>query len=81
MPPPAAPEALAVPVKIPADLAARADALVPEIQADPELAGMLGRVTRAAVVRLALVRGMASLEARASERRRTAGPTGKGGSK
>ena len=69
--PPAAPEAPAVPVKIPGELAARADALIAEVQADPELAGMLGRVTRAAVIRLALVRGMASLEARASERRRT----------
>ena len=62
-----------VAVKVPADVAARADALIPDLQADPEIAGMLGRITRASVIRLALVRGLASLEGRASERKRIAG--------
>lgn len=46
----------------PADLVARADALVPALDADPEIHAH-GRVSRSTVIRLALLRGLASLEA------------------
>jgi hypothetical protein len=49
-------------VRIPDDLARRLDRLVPKIGKDPNLAA-LGRVSRSAVVKLALVRGVAALEA------------------
>ena len=54
-----------IPVKIHPDLIARADKLIAAVQADPDLSATLGRVTRASVIRLALVRGLASLENRA----------------
>lgn len=49
--------------RLPAELGTRADLLVEPIQADPELRGGVGTVTRATVLRLALARGLASLEA------------------
>lgn len=53
-------------IRVPSTLAERADALTPILAADPEL-GAVGRVTRSAVLRLALARGLASLE-RSSKR-------------
>lgn len=58
----------AIPVKLPRELLDRADALIPALRADPELAPLLGRVSRTAVVRVALMRGLAELE-RAAKRR------------
>lgn len=51
-----------VPVRIPEALLERAEALRPALASVPELAAM-GTVSRAAVIRLAIVRGLASLEA------------------
>lgn len=51
-------------IRIPADLVARIDAAIPLVEADPDLRGVMSRVSRAAVLRLVLVRGLASLEAR-----------------
>lgn len=51
-------------VKLPPELIARADALLPALRNDPELGPMMGRKSRAAVIRLALIRGLGSLETR-----------------
>ncbi len=48
-------------VKIPVELVERADALVPVFEQVPEMR-VWSRVTRTAVVRLALLRGLESLE-------------------
>jgi hypothetical protein len=48
-------------LRLPTDLLDRAEALVPRLEADPELA-TFGRVSRAAVLRLAFLRGLAILE-------------------
>lgn len=58
--------------RLPAELTARADLLVAAVQADPELRGGVGTVTRATVLRLALARGLASLEASVKARRKGA---------
>lgn len=50
------------PVKLPTDLLAAADALVPDLGAHPTLTGY-ARVTRAMVIRLALSRGLDALRA------------------
>lgn len=55
--------------RLPAELAARADLLVDAVQADPDLRGGVGTVTRATVLRLALTRGLASLEASVKARK------------
>jgi hypothetical protein len=49
-------------VRVPVEAMDRADQLLPELAAAPEYAGL--RLTRAAVVRLALVAGLAELERR-----------------
>ena len=54
-------------VRVPADLARRIDSLTPTYASHPEL-GAVGRVTRSAVVRLALARGLACLERSAKRR-------------
>ena len=54
-------------VRVPADLARRVDSLTPIYASHPEL-GAVGRVTRSAVVRLALARGLACLERSAKRR-------------
>ena len=56
-------------MRLPAELAERAGALVEAVQADPELRGGVGTVTRATVLRLALTRGLASLEASVKARK------------
>lgn len=43
------------------DMKQRIDALIPEIEKDPELA-VLGTITRSKVVRLAILRGLGALE-------------------
>ena len=48
-------------IRVPEELVERADALVEAIAADPELSAF-GRVTRSSVLRLALLRGLATLE-------------------
>lgn len=48
-------------VRLPADLMARAEALIPLIKKDPELSAF-GQVNKSSVVRLALHRGLADLE-------------------
>lgn len=51
-------------LRLPADLSARVDALAERLAADPRLAAAVGgRVSRSAVLRLALERGIAALEA------------------
>ena len=49
-------------VKLPAELVERADLLVPVFKEVPEMR-VWSRVTRTAVIRLALLRGLESLEA------------------
>lgn len=56
-------------LRLPAELLERAEALVEDVAADPEL-GSLGRVTRSTVLRLAVARGLAALERRYGSRRR-----------
>ncbi len=51
-------------MRVPADLLARGDALVPKVAADTDLATTMGRVTRSAVLRLALLEGVKTLERR-----------------
>ena len=51
-----------VPIRLPAGVVARADALIEPMAADPKLAA-LGTVTKAVVLRVALVRGLEALEA------------------
>jgi len=51
-----------VTLRLPADLIARVDALVPEARRLPDLA-MLTTITRADVLRLALVKGVGQVEA------------------
>lgn len=51
-----------VAVRIPNDLAKRIDRLMPRISKDSTLA-TFGRVSRSSVVKLALLRGVAALEA------------------
>lgn len=48
--------------RLPAELILRAEALVSAVRADPER-GAFGRVSKAAVLRLAIVKGLAVLEA------------------
>ena len=59
-----------VPVKLAVELLERADALISAVRADPELSAMMGRVSRAAVVRVALLRGLAELERTAKRKER-----------
>jgi hypothetical protein len=56
------PEGTAPATRLPVELLARADELVPLLAARPELAAH-GRVTRSTVVRLALARGLDALAA------------------
>lgn len=54
-------------LRLSADLSARVDALAERLAADPRLAAAVGgRVSRSAVLRLALERGIAALEADAA---------------
>ena len=48
-------------VRIPGDLVARCQALMPLLEQEPDLAAV-GRLTTSAVIRVALSRGLASLE-------------------
>jgi len=49
-------------IRLDADILTRADALVPFVASKPEFQA-IGRVTRASVLRLAMLRGLAELEA------------------
>ena len=49
-------------VRVPKELLDRVDALVPRVLAKAELRVLLGRVSRASVVKLALVEGLKVLE-------------------
>jgi len=55
-------------LRIPADVIARADALVPKLNARPEQRAR-GAVNRSDILRLALVLGMRSLERRLAQTR------------
>ncbi|MCB9797280.1 MAG: hypothetical protein H6741_31715 [Alphaproteobacteria bacterium] len=48
-------------IRLPAELIERADALIPTLEGDRELRTW-GRVSRAAVIRLAVLRGLEALE-------------------
>ena len=50
-------------LRIPPEITARADALIPRLQGDLTLRAM-GRISRSAVFRLALLRGLEVLEAK-----------------
>lgn len=54
-------------LRLPVELLERADALIPVMASWPEV-GAHGRVSRSTVIRIALLRGLASLEAEASRR-------------
>jgi len=56
------------PVKLPPDLLDRAEALVPLVLADPELSATMGRVSRAGVIRVALLKGLTEMEKQAAKR-------------
>ena len=57
----AGPRTVMTPLRLPPDLVERADRLVPLVAADPKVAAV-GRVTRSAVLRTALVKGLESME-------------------
>ena len=52
---------LGVPVKLPPDLVAMVDELLPAVEQDRDLSVLLGRVSRASVARLALLYGVQRL--------------------
>jgi hypothetical protein len=54
-------------LRLPRDVHARAEALVPQLAEDPELRA-LGRMSKAAVLRLAVLHGLEVLEQRAQRR-------------
>ena len=65
-------------IRLPTGTNDRADALVDHLQeSSPEL----GSVTRATVMRVATLRGIAAMEREREKAAREAAPTGKGGSK
>ena len=49
------------PLRLPQELLDWADRLLPQVAADPKLAAV-GRITRSAVLRMALVKGLESME-------------------
>ncbi len=51
-------------MRVPGDLLQRGDDLVERVAADAELAAVMGRVSRSAILRLALFQGMKVLERR-----------------
>ncbi len=51
-----------IPIRVPLESVGRADSLIPALQEVPELRAW-GRVSRAAIIRLALVKGLNVLEA------------------
>ena len=58
-----------IPIRLPVSILQRADALIPKVEFLPEFT-LAARVSRAAVLRLALLRGLAMLEAETSTKRR-----------
>ncbi|MCA9000545.1 MAG: hypothetical protein KDB61_01385 [Planctomycetes bacterium] len=52
-------------VRVPRELADRCEALLPSLNADPEIRALGKRVSRAMAVRLALLRGIEALERKA----------------
>lgn len=58
-----------VSVRLPPKLLKRADALAAKLQKDPEVR-MLGRVSRSAVLRLAVLKGLQVLEAEYSSKKK-----------
>jgi hypothetical protein len=57
------------PYRIPNELLERAGELVPLLDAVPEYRALAGAVDRASVIRLALTRGLGSLEAEIKKRK------------
>jgi hypothetical protein len=55
------PRTVLTPLRLPPDLVEWADRLVPLVANDPKVAA-IGRVTRSSVIRMALVRGLETLE-------------------
>jgi len=55
------PRTVLTPLRLPPDLVEWADRLVPQVANDPKVAAV-GRVTRSAVLRMALVKGLESME-------------------
>ena len=55
------PPSVMIPLRLPPELVQRAEGLVPLVAMDPKVAA-IGRVTRSSVLRMALVKGLASLE-------------------
>jgi len=53
-----------VAIRLPGELLARLDALVPKIAADTDTAIVLGRISRSSVLRLAVLEGVKVLERR-----------------
>lgn len=54
---------LSMSLRIPVDALSRADRLAERLAADPRVAALAGKPSRAAVLRLAIVRGLEVLEA------------------
>lgn len=55
-------ETQTTPIKLPIALLERVDALLPRVEADPRLSALVGRRSRTALVRLAILRGLEILE-------------------
>jgi hypothetical protein len=62
-----------VTLRLPVDLVARVDALLPAVARDSDTATLLGGVSRSALLRLVIVEGMRVLEARYRESHRPGG--------
>lgn len=58
------------PLRLDQEILERADALIPSVGKRPEFQA-IGRVTRASVLRLAILRGLAELEAEAKPRKKS----------
>lgn len=59
-------------VRLPTELTDRVDLLVEKMKADPNMRAF-GRISRSSTFRMAMVRGLASLEAKYAERPETTG--------
>ena len=56
-----------VPCRLPSDVVAKLEALVPQIRANLKLRGGAGRISRSTVIRLAMGRGIRQLERELNE--------------
>lgn len=54
------PRTVLIPLRLPAELLDQADAILPRVAADPDVAA-IGRITRSSVLRMAMAHGLKSM--------------------